>query len=329
MNERCARRNKAEQCVYHPAPLTKTSSIPTPPPTSSEHGSPKSNHARTGSHDRSEFATDCNATMSGTSVLRHSELTQPLPSLVHLLEHNAGSTTNLNEDLSRQNASSRVPRANSLPVQTGPPLQTNREGSRDPPLDYHFRDDVLIFDTRAAFTNDNAVLAENELSIGIQPPIAGSMPTRSVSQAHIERGATVLTLLRDFPAIQKYIDKWFSYAGGFVVIEPIVKIYTSGVWSAWQKTLESQKPTDLRHMSERIWGNTLKPLSRLFDRHTTTRDFYTSVTGEELRWEVVGVIVTLVSLLAQSLKGMHDLLLMVALPRLTYGSQMAILSSVG
>jgi hypothetical protein len=97
--------------------------------------------------------------------------------------------------------------------------------------------------------------------------------------------------------------RWFSFAGGIVVIEPMVKIWLDGLASTWHRFLESQKPSDLRLMSEKIWDNTLAPVSRILNRHTTPREFCTSSTGPFLRWEVVGIIVTLVSLLAQSLKG--------------------------
>jgi hypothetical protein len=68
------------------------------------------------------------------------------------------------------------------------------------------REDALSFDNSAGFTNHSAVLAEHELSIGIRPPNDDSTSI-SVSQLHIDRGATVLTVLQDLPAIEKYIDK--------------------------------------------------------------------------------------------------------------------------
>jgi hypothetical protein len=91
----------------------------------------------------------------------------------------------------------------------------------------------------------------------------------------------------------------------------MVKIYLDGLWSTWHKTLEAQKHTDLRLMSEKIWENTLRPMSRLINSQTTPREFCANVTGAFLRWEVVGILVTLVSLVAQSLKGQ-------LLPRVTF-----------
>ncbi len=114
----------------------------------------------------------------------------------------------------------------------------------------------------------------------------------------------VLSLLQDISSLQKYIDKWFSFAGGVVVIEPMVKIYLDGLRSTWYKVLESSKTVDLQAMSAKVWENTTKPLSRLLKRDTNPRDFCTNVTGADLRWEVIGIIVSLVSLVAQSLKGL-------------------------
>jgi hypothetical protein len=69
------------------------------------------------------------------------------------------------------------------------------------------REIALSFDDSAGFTNHSAVLAEHELSIGIRLSNDDSTPISKVSQLHIDRGATVLTLLKDLPAIENYIDK--------------------------------------------------------------------------------------------------------------------------
>ncbi|UPX09743.1 uncharacterized protein EKO05_0000426 [Ascochyta rabiei] len=160
--------------------------------------------------------------------------------------------------------------------------------------------DALEFDKGAAFINHSAVLAENESIVGLSPP--GWTGGSRILQSHIDRGVRVLVLLKDLSSIQKYIDKWFSFAGGVVIIEPMVKIYLEGLWSTWHKILESSKAADLQAMSAQIWENTSKPLSRLLKRDTTPREFCSSVTGPDLRWEVIGILASLVSLVAQSLK---------------------------
>jgi hypothetical protein len=62
-------------------------------------------------------------------------------------------------------------------------------------------------DNGVGFINQSAVLAENELSIGILPPNEELVVAPRISQAQIDRGAVVLTLFKDLPAITKYIDK--------------------------------------------------------------------------------------------------------------------------
>lgn len=171
--------------------------------------------------------------------------------------------------------------------------------------DHTIRTDAQCFDNGAAFINHYAVLTENEPSIGLSPP--ESAGGSKIPQMHINKGAAVLVLLKDLKSIQKYIDKWFSFAGGVVVIEPMVKIYLDGLWSCWHKILASSKTADLQVMSAHIWENTSKPVSKLLKRNTTPHAFCSNVTGPGLRWEVIGILTSLVSLVAQSLKGIQTL----------------------
>jgi len=292
---RCTRRNKSDKCVYHPAPLTKTA-IP-------RHASLDSNsvvaHESRG-HIFDDLVRGTYATTTDRDATRSpcATLSQPLPLISQLSEHNSIPEPEDAYDI----VLSGIYRANSLPVSTQEPLQQLRLGQPSLLPTPNHRDDTHRRDNRAIFIDDFAVLTENELGIGIEPSDPGPLLTSCVTESHISSGVTVLTLLQDFQMIQKYIEKWYSFAGGFVVLGPMIKIYTDGIWSTWRKTLDAQ-PADLKLMSEKIWENTLKPVSRLLDRNTKPRKFCESVTGEFLRWEVVGLIVTLVSLLAQSLKG--------------------------
>ncbi|KAI8931330.1 hypothetical protein NX059_011671 [Plenodomus lindquistii] len=292
---RCVRRNKTDKCVYHPAPLTKTRSVPRN--AGVESSSPESHGLDAVNSDYHSHATHNGATENNNTSAMSVILPQPLPSISQLLEHNSISGAGAAGDLGTSGL-----RATSLPTPAECQVDQENQQQQRSLSDQPNWDDVQHFDNKAAFINDFAVLAENELSIGIQPPRLYTPPVSQVTQAHIERGAAVLTLLKDFQGIQRYIDKWFAFAGGFVVIAPMVKIYTNGIWSTWRKILEAQKPADLKLMSETIWKNTLKPVSRLLNRHTTPRGFCASVTGESLRWEVIGIIITLVCLLAQHVK---------------------------
>lgn len=83
----------------------------------------------------------------------------------------------------------------------------------------------------------------------------------------------------------------------------MVKIYTDKLWLSWHRILEDQQLEELRSMSKKVWENTMRPVSGFLDRDTTPHEFCLNVTGDDLRWETVGIIISLVSLVAQSLPG--------------------------
>ncbi|KAF1953467.1 hypothetical protein CC80DRAFT_149754 [Byssothecium circinans] len=263
---RCLRRGRDAQCVYHPAPLTKAAvgnGIPTPQ--TADESSP-------------------------SAVLQSAE--------IEFAASSNRSTRITESDLAPQ---LRFTRASSLPTQTWSSLhygqQTVEELRRPVPAAHkHSR----LAQPSTAFIQHAAILAENELSIGIHHSDNDTVSAKP-SRLEIERGAAVLSLLKDMPIYLRYVDKWFSFARGIILIEPMVRIMTSGISSYWGKWLVDTPKHDLRLMSEKIWDNTLKPMSRLLNRNTTAREFCTSVTGEYLRWETVGIVLTLVALLCGSL----------------------------
>jgi hypothetical protein len=161
--QRCAKRNKPDQCVYHPAPLTKGQ---TPHDTNSDQSSPRVNSFGTAYQSLSERE------ISRDSIY-------PAPKRVKLTEA----------------------------FQSQSQKQNVFDELHKPLPDESIREDALRFDNGAGFINHSAVLAEHELSIGIQPPNDDTTPISKVSQLQIDRGATVLTLLRDLQAIERYIDK--------------------------------------------------------------------------------------------------------------------------
>ncbi|KAF2027170.1 hypothetical protein EK21DRAFT_102720 [Setomelanomma holmii] len=232
---RCAKRSKPEQCVYHPAPLTKA---PTPLEANFDASSPRVNSFSTAYHSAADHMTTRDAYIPAPKRVKHAghippqEVRSPMP-------------------LSPESV----------------------EDLRKPLPAVNYQANSLELDRSANFINHSAVVAENELSVGIQSLDTGAMFTAKASQMHIDRGAA-----------------------------PMVKLWLDGLNSTWHKTLEPGKPEELQLMSEKIWDNTLMPVSRVLNAHTTPREFCTNVTGPYLRWEVVGIIVTLVSLLAQSLK---------------------------
>lgn len=262
---RCARRNRPEQCYYHEAPLTKSYSIPTP-----------------------QSSED-----TASSVLQSHELDNAsVPPIA-----------TQSFEPSPQVTRPRVYRASSLPAQPWSSSTYSNESIRVPPPADNPRWATLSLEQSAGFVYHSAVVAENERSLGIIQRNSGPAPDwmSNVTQLHIEKGVHPLIFLKDLPLYEKYLDKWFSLTRGIILIEPMVKKWSADLWSLHHKVLEAQKPEALFQLSEKIWLNTLKPWS--VNRHTTPREFAAMATGENLRWEVVGIIITLVGMLARSLQG--------------------------
>lgn len=280
---RCVKKGKTDKCVYHPAPLTKAGVV-----------KPQVEDGRRERRTPRDVGNETAAAAYLDHLGRSSRSTSfsGLGASVQSVNGPPASTpTSFSVSLGQQSPS--------RPVTL--PLKEVMAKPQGPASDQFSPPGILRSTNVDSFISHSAVLAENESSIGLSPPV----PTESnVSALHIDKGAAVLFLFKDLDSTQKYIDKWFSFAGGVVVIEPMVKIYLDGIWSTWGKILESAKVADLQAMSAQIWENTAQPLSLLLKPSTTPRDFCASVTGANLRWEVLGIIASLVSLVAQSLKGM-------------------------
>lgn len=277
---RCLRRNKPEQCVYHPAPLTKA--LPIPQATESTVSSPSETIAQ--KPDSYEIESNSSALPS------YQPNASPIETLVFPPFDDSS------------NPAPRACRASSLPTQawSTPNHGQGLEDAQALLTDSQTRGASLRFLETAGFVSHAAILAENELSFGIIP---ANLDSPSIPASHVDKGALVLSMLKDLPIYNKYIEKWFSFTRGVIVIEPMVEMWSASLWTTWRQVLESQKADRLLQMSEKIWDNTMKPLSAFLGKHTTPREFVAKTTGEHLRWEVIGILLTLVGLLAQTLQG--------------------------
>ena len=171
---RCAKRNKPDQCVYHPAPLTKA---PNFHDATSYAGSPRVNSFSTAYQSPSDRGTASDSFYSEPKRVKRTGAFEPVLSLSDHPAHSASHRSRPSEELCK-------------------PLSGDSVSA-----------EALGFENGAGFINQSAVLVEHELSIGIQPPNDDTATMASVSQSHIDRGAVVLTLFTDLPAIEKYIDK--------------------------------------------------------------------------------------------------------------------------
>ncbi|KAL1632681.1 hypothetical protein SLS56_003378 [Neofusicoccum ribis] len=245
---RCMRRNKQDQCVYHPAPLTRPRSTATP------------------------------------------RLSEPVLS-------------------PPQTAS---PEAASPPTQpvtsASAPLSVADDDSNEQDLQNLAAADVRHHAGFLGSTSYSAVLTENEGSLGLgqDEPDCHSTSNPRISSVHIQKGVEILSLLKDMPIFDRYIQRWYTTCQGIITIEPILKQWASSLWSSYGDALQNQDLGQLKSLSEHVWHNTDQRLRS--ETTKTAHDWIELSTGKNLRWEVVGIILTLVGMVATTLPDWDPLL---------------------
>ncbi|EME44985.1 hypothetical protein DOTSEDRAFT_70886 [Dothistroma septosporum NZE10] len=122
---------------------------------------------------------------------------------------------------------------------------------------------------------------------------------RAISSDRIQDGAEVLSMLRDIPVYRQFTQRFFELSDGICVIQPVFRIWVDEVWNEFGQILEQGDLEKLRNLSELVWRNTRRPMK--VHGKMTAREWAKAASGRNLRWEVVGVILSLVGLTAINL----------------------------
>jgi hypothetical protein len=150
-------------------------------------------------------------------------------------------------------------------------------------------------------TSYNAIFTENTARLGViepdEPEAASVLPPPP--REKIETGAEVLALLRDIPLYEKFTQRWFDLCDGIVVMQPAYRIWIAELWQEWGQLLMEGDPDQLRSLSELVWRNTRRPLK--VHGQMTAREWARSASGRNLRWEIVGIILSMAGLIAVNL----------------------------
>ncbi|KAF2715841.1 hypothetical protein K431DRAFT_324170 [Polychaeton citri CBS 116435] len=290
---RCTRRNKPDQCVYHPAPLTKprlsSSGIgpqrtSAPPPERSPAHTPYPHRASEERHV-GRFASP------------------PATGGLHSRDFSFRPVNAANASHGTLNQSP-VP----VPVMAPTPGDDRRATSSASYASPESSSAMSFKDGRHGFlgpTSYSAVYTENDAKINALSPgeQAGDLEDTShlppVSPEKIQQGAELLALLRDMPIYERFMKRWFDICDGLMVPQPIHRIWIDEIWSTFGRLLAESKPEQLRWLSELVWRNTRRP----FGMHgkMTAEEWAKSATGRNLRWEVVGNVLSMVGLIAANL----------------------------
>ena len=121
------------------------------------------------------------------------------------------------------------------------------------------------------------------------------MPASSTEDALVKDGAAVLTLLSDFPTYEPVIHQWLDYAHGIALTAPFMpQCLMSIKKELYDPFVRARSGRALLHASEMLFKNSSKPLK--MPPNTTFRQYHTLITGENLRWEVIGMFFAAVGL---------------------------------
>lgn len=122
-----------------------------------------------------------------------------------------------------------------------------------------------------------------------------------ISPENVQKGVEILSLLKDIPIFERYIQRWYTVTQGIITIEPIIKQWMTSLSSEYAEVLQYQDVAQLRKLSEHIWQNTDQKLRS--ESVKTAREWIDLSTAQNLRWEVVGIILCLVGVVATTMPG--------------------------
>ena len=164
---------------------------------------------------------------------------------------------------------------------------------------------VSFRDSKAGFlgaTSYSAVYTEHVTSLDVlTEPVENDSSSNlpPVSNERIQQGADVLALLRDMPIYRRFMQRWLDLSDGLLLMHPACIIWIEDLWSEFGQLLQDGRPDQLRNLSELVWRNTRKSMK--VNGQVSAKDWAKSVTGRNLRWEVVGTVLSLVGIIAMCL----------------------------
>lgn len=157
-------------------------------------------------------------------------------------------------------------------------------------------------------TSFSAVFTEQKanLDIGLAARSTMIYPTAQVrlnqDQDLVRAGARLLSMFRYIDLIGRFVEHWYWYAHGLPVLAPVVRAALASTNQLYSSTFkEAGNENQLLALAEKIFQNTARPLRA--SPYTSAPAYASMFIGENLRWEILGIIITLVGASATTLSG--------------------------
>jgi hypothetical protein len=142
----------------------------------------------------------------------------------------------------------------------------------------------------------STIVAELMDSLGETPAEAEHAHNKdNITEAMICKGAAVLYHLQGLESrLQHFLDR-LIVCDGYLLFRPVYNMIVDSTWRYLGSTLcEVPHGERLRTLSRLVWENTQKPIRVSGD--TTVEQWVHQATGENLRWETVGLLFSAVGL---------------------------------
>ena len=269
---RCIRRKQVDECYYHPAPMTRMTSCALPSPAVTQH-SPSESSA---------------VVLSTTSAL----------------------PTSSSQVLNQSNPRTWKPNRRE-PHPTVQPRQTSRAETVPPPDRIR---EILSVPSAGILMNASApgrsvgflgdtssttFVAELNNNLGIDTPaILRESHPEHLSDEYLSKGVQVLAFYRDIANVAPLIDRWLQSGDDLPLYRPVYQIWYEEIVEVFRNVTHM---ASLVGLAAQLWHNTQQPLP--CTANTTVREWALAATGQNMRWEALGLILTGVGVFASCLPG--------------------------
>ncbi|KAJ1334936.1 chromatin structure-remodeling complex subunit RSC3/30 [Microdochium nivale] len=279
---RCVRRRCAELCTYHPAPMTN--------PTV-RHRLPSPSPQRSTDSRRPPSARDASSPRPSTAAWSHHRPEQSP------LAKDPFNTFNSNVPLPppvATTASSSPSLLSSRPRQSHPTSATGKN-TISSPVNQDYMGATSFSSIFSESLPKYGLAAELQClrQFSVNPHEGKNILPPHQDPVMIEQGSRVLALFQDRNLINTLIDRLLEIANGSGDIFPasIIHGWLEGLWSVHSQTLESQDPAAIQDLCVLLWRNTSTQMS--YNGETTPEQWMRAATGHNIRWEVLGILLSL------------------------------------
>lgn len=153
----------------------------------------------------------------------------------------------------------------------------------------------------AVFTEQQASLDVNLLAQYRSSTSQPQAPQRAKQdEDRIRAGISLLSLFRELDILERFVEHWYIYAHGLPIMAPVVRIALASLRTNYGEMLSRpDNDASLANLAEKIFENT--SLTMKVSPYISAQEYAALFVGENLRWEILGIIVTLVGASATTL----------------------------